>query len=136
MRNAMRAHGRLNQMFALAVFWFELSIAATCTECTVGVDYQPQAGRTSCISLKVCASGQRITVAPTISSNRQCQDCGLGFVSASQNSQDCTECDGVFKYSDQLQASACKDVDTCTAGQREAVSPDKTRNRQCTREMV
>ena len=102
-----------------------------CTSCTLGTNYQPQTGKASCNPLKVCNAGQYVTVLPTIVSNRQCADCGLGAVSNGNNVNQCTACDGVTTYSDETTGTSCKPIVVCVAGEKEITMPTAENNREC-----
>jgi len=106
-------------------------LAVGCTSCTLGIDYQPQTGKAICNPLKVCNAGQYVTVLPTIVSNRQCADCGLGAVSNGNNVNQCTACDGVTTYSDQMTGTSCKPIVVCVAGEKEITVPTAENNREC-----
>ena len=46
-----------------------------CTPCTLGVSYQPDAARSSCLNATVCAPGTREVIAATLTSDRTCEPC-------------------------------------------------------------
>lgn len=105
--------------------------AAGCTSCSLGVDYQPQTGKTSCNPVKTCVAGEHVSVQPTTKSNRQCTQCGLGAISTAENVNECTSCDGITAYSDVIDGIECHAIKICAAGEWETSAPTSGKNREC-----
>lgn len=63
-----------------------------CQSCTAGLSYTDGPGKTSCELVRICQPGEFVTAAPTSTSNRGCQFCGVGTVSNTFNAVICSPC--------------------------------------------
>ena len=101
----------------------------SCTTCTVGTDYQVNAGQVMCTPLQRCLPGEMVTATPTITSDRLCSVCVAGTFSATNNSASCEPCqEGHYSLP---HSSACLAHTTCAGSELEIVAPSAVQDRVC-----
>ena len=105
------------------------SNAPACFACGTG-QFQPVGGSSFCTRHTVCVAGERSTVPPTATTDRDCQPCAAGSFSAQKNAPACQPCPlGTFQR-DAAQAT-CMKHSICIPGQRELGPPSMTADRDC-----
>jgi hypothetical protein len=92
--------------------------------------FQPTRGKGFCRPHTLCAVGEYQITAPTVTSDRTCNECAAGTFSNASNLLECFAC-GDDEFQPSAGQGSCTRHTVCAVGEQQTVAPTATSDRTC-----